>query len=82
MSEIDYWEYRIAARTVPTGVPGADPSEEFQVIEAYYTKDNDLIAWADHLVPIGDSLEDLREELTRMMDAFAYPVLTEEDLPK
>jgi hypothetical protein len=83
------WNYRVLNRTRYLGVPGADPIEEWVLIEAYYSADGSLVAWSDEVGHIGSdvSLLDLRGEMELRLEAVdralkgLVGLLTEDDLP-
>ena len=68
------WNYRVVRRVYP----GAD--EEFYVHEVYYTASRVAHARSElPSAPCGDTPEELRADLERMLKAFEKPVLEFDD---
>jgi hypothetical protein len=81
-AEIDHWDYRVRGFTAFTGVPGADPEESHDIIEAYYDAEGNVVAWGNNIGAVGGTLDELRDELSLMLEACDKPVLDEDDLPR
>lgn len=81
-SDIDGWNYRVFQQT---GGSAGNDEETFRIGEAYYDTDGTVVAWAVPAEPAGSTLDDLRADLTHMLDATQHPVLDldslERDLP-
>lgn len=57
-----------------------DSEEYFEIHEVYYDeKGNPDGVTEDGIVPFGDTLEELREELQRFLDACKKPILNYDD---
>lgn len=63
------WNYRVIEHHDTDGNP------YYQIHEVYYDP-SDVISWSvDAIEPLGESVEDLREDLEAMLAAFHKPVL-------
>ena len=77
------WNHRVMKRTVIT--PAGHKETVYQIHEVYYkTKKSDTVVGftTDGIAPCGDSLETLKKELQRMLDACEKPVLNYNSLEK
>lgn len=79
-----HWNYRVRASSVPTGAD--DYEEVYTIVEVYYDGDGMEFGGANGMswgtaTAMGNSGEELRDDLQRMLQAFDKPILTEEDLP-
>lgn len=73
-----HWNYRVLLRSQWTGVPGADPEEYAEIVEVYYVEDV-IEGWsADASAPMGDTVESLRADLTKMLEALDKPALVQD----
>ena len=64
-----HWNHRIMKRTDQLGCP------YYTIHEVYYT-DGQAESWTEQPVyPMGSTLEELREELERMLECFTEPPL-------
>jgi hypothetical protein len=51
--------------------------------EVFYNERDEICAWSqDPVYPLGDTPEELMEDLRSIMDAFEWPVVMYEDLPE
>ena len=66
-----HWNHRVVKRTYPA------PSNEtfYQIHEAYYGVENKPAITEEPDYPLGESIEELREDLQRMLRALDKPVL-------
>ena len=63
-----HWNHRIMKRTDIYGCP------YYTIHEVYYGKDNQPDTWTEQPVyPVGNTIEELRDDLERMLEAFAKP---------
>lgn len=69
------WNYRVHHKMTDLG-------EDFDIIEAYYNDAGELVNWAEHVWPYGDTLDDLRADLGYMVAAVERPALEDADLPR
>lgn len=68
---MDSWEYRVLRR-----------DGELCIIEAHYDTDGFTIkAWVEDVWPSGETVEELREDLTDMLGALRLGVVDESELP-
>lgn len=74
------WNYRVHGYTYYPNTPGGDPEEVYQIIEAYYDQNDNVVAWAE-VSAHGESLGGLRDDLQLMVDATRSTVLADGDLP-
>jgi len=71
--KIGKWNYRVFKTIKSNGL------EEYGIVEVYYdTKDNPA-SYTDYQIPWGESLKDLKWELSSMLKSCRQDVLTEED---
>lgn len=75
-----HWNYRVRAYTAYTGVPGMDPEECFDIVEVYYDADNNIHGWGNDPGVVAESVESLRGELEKRLEALDKPILTPEEL--
>jgi hypothetical protein len=68
------WNYRVIIEDVPDGVA-------YRLIEAYYDDDGEIRHWTAADRPYGDTLDELRGDLTHMLEALGRKPLTPTDLP-
>jgi hypothetical protein len=65
------WNYRIIKRVIKDNVT-------FQIHEVYYDKDDRITGWTEEpLLPLGESLSELRNDVFYFMSAFKFPYLIE-----
>ncbi len=70
---MSYWNYRV----VKTHYPETDETF-FSLHEAHYNDNGDLYAYTEFGIdPHGESIEELRDILNRMMSAIDKPVLVD-----
>ncbi len=75
-----YWNYRVIGDSAPTG--GGDFEDVLTIHEVYYDSNDAPHSWsADPMWPQGESLDGLRAELNRMLEALDKPIINKEDLP-
>jgi hypothetical protein len=67
------WNYRVVKRTYKR--PIGPVEEVYQVHEAYYLGDNKPFITVDSVAAQGDTVEELRGDLERMLKALDKPVL-------
>lgn len=64
------WNYRLMRHTDAFG------REYFAIHEAYYDDAGNVTAWTDDAAsPMGETKDEVREELERMLRALEYPVV-------
>ena len=64
------WNYRLMRHTDAFG------REYYAIHEAYYNDVGEVTAWTDDAAsPMGQTLEEVREELDRMLRAIDYPIV-------
>ena len=64
------WNYRVMRHTDAVG------RTHYAIHEAYYNDVGEVTAWTDEpSAPFGETIEELREELERMLRALDYPVI-------
>lgn len=68
------WNYRVMSKKTPHG-------NGYGIVEAYYDEGSDEAhSWTEDYVPVHEeTLEELRETLTRMLEALDKPVLEDTD---
>lgn len=55
---------------------GGDPYPHYEIHEVYYNEDGTFQSWtSDWLAPYGETLDELRSDLLRMLEASEKPVL-------
>lgn len=60
-----------------------DGGKTFEIHEVYYTKDGQPSSYTENAIaPVGDSIQELMDDLTYMLKAFEKPILTPGDFPK
>ncbi len=62
------WNYRIARYE-------SDGESGYSVVEAYYNTENEIFAVSEPIAPYGETPEDLRLSMERMLMAFERPVI-------
>ena len=62
------WEYRVQEKV-------AGDNRWYEIIEVYYEKGK-VVGTTDAVHPVGDSVEDLRQDLELMLRALDKPVIT------
>lgn len=67
------WNYRIIKETL-TG-PDGDTADCYGIHEVYYDPDGKPTGWSDAIQPYGETLDDLKTDMSLMMQAFEKPVL-------
>jgi tRNA C32,U32 (ribose-2'-O)-methylase TrmJ len=64
------WNYRVMRHTDAVG------RTHYAIHEAYYNDVGEVTAWTNEpSAPFGETIEELREELERMLRALDYPVI-------
>jgi hypothetical protein len=66
------WNYRVFL------IPGGSPLEEdiYAIKEVYYGDDDEIEFWSEaNMAPMGNTIEELEEDLEKFMAAFDEPVL-------
>lgn len=76
MKKISHWNFRVFKSINPSG------EEEYGIVEVYYDNKGKPASYTDYHIPWGDSLKDLKWELSTMLKACRSPILTEEDFKK
>jgi len=69
------WNHRVFL------IPSSSVLEEdlYVIKRVYYNEDNEIEFWSkDNITPVGNTVEDLEEELNNFYEAFNEPVLMEE----
>ena len=70
------WNYRIIQKNV-------DEFVSFEVHEVYYRPDGSIEGWSENpVIPYGETPEELKKDLTKMLQAFEKPILTQQDLSR
>lgn len=69
--EVNSWNYRVFRES--DGTMG--------IIECYY-EDDKPTNYSDFMAPYGESEEELRKDIVRMLDSMTKPILTEADFNK
>lgn len=73
------WNYRVVRKNVYMGKTIA-PEVQFGIHETYYNdKDEPTAITTDHMRPYGETLEELKSDLEKMVAALDKPVLNWED---
>ena len=72
------WEYRVLEKV--TNHPQIGEVVWHEIVEVYYDDDGKLDATSDKTYPVGDTVEDLREDLELMLRATNKPVISHEEL--
>lgn len=76
------WNYRVVHHVDRSPYVVDDDGEDvFFLIEAYYDNTETLYGWHPEVRPTGDSVEAVRADLRRMIEALDRPVIEETDLP-
>ena len=72
-----YWNYRVVEK-----YNHVFKEVDVELHEVYYDKDGIIQMWSENPVsPSGVSLEDLKEDITNMIEALDKPILKESELP-
>ena len=67
------WNYRVIRKPTPD-----TDSVVYQIHEVYYREDGTIEGWtAEPVTPLGESVEELREDIRYFLQAFRRPVLEE-----
>lgn len=74
-TKISHWNYRVLEIN-------NSYTKEYGIIEVYYDTKNKPVAYTDYQIPWGSSLKELKKEISTMLKACRYDVLTEEDFKK
>lgn len=72
------WNYRVVKKNVYMGKTMGSEIQ-FGIHETYYDGDRPTAITTDKMSPYGETLEELRSDLTRMIGALEKPVLNWED---
>jgi hypothetical protein len=70
------WNYRVVIRDA-----GRDAGLTYSLVEVYYDDDGEIIGWFSPGEASGETLEELRDDLTLMLEAVDRKPLTLTDLP-
>ena len=73
--KVSHWNYRVLEIT-------RNNIKEYGIIEVYYDRNNNPVAYTDYQVPWGETLSALKYEMSAMLKACRYDVLTEKDFKK
>ena len=73
--KISHWNYRVLEIK-------RNSNKEYGIIEVYYDLKNKPVGYTDYQIPWGESLKELKKEISTMLKACRYDVLTEEDFKK
>ncbi len=64
-----HWNHRVCTKT-------EDEETLYEIHEVYYDDENEIEAWTVNAVkPLGNTLDEIRQELTWMLEAVEQPVL-------
>lgn len=70
-----HWNYRVVKKNVYMGKT-ISSEVQFGIYEAYYNdKDEPTMITTDNIAPYGETVEELKDDLTHMMLALEKPVL-------
>lgn len=70
-----YWNYRLVRRV--SDIPF------LSIMEVYYDKDGSIRGWVDkEVTPYGESIEEIKDDLDLISQAFDRPIIEYDDLPK
>lgn len=72
------WNYRVVRKNVYMGKTIA-PEVQYGIHETYYSGDKPTAITTDHMRPYGETLEELKSDLEKMVAALEKPVLNWED---
>jgi len=72
------WNYRVVRKNVYMGKT-VSPEVQFGIHETYYDGDKPTAITTDQMRPYGETLEELKNDLSKMMIALEKPVLNWED---
>ena len=73
------WNYRVVRKNVYMGKT-INPEVQFGIHETYYnSEDKPTAITTDHMRPYGETLEELKSDLEKMVAALEKPVLNWED---
>ena len=72
------WNYRVVRKNVYMGKTMA-PEVKFAIHETYYDSDKPTAITTDSMEPYGETLEELKNDLSYMVAALEKPVLDWED---
>jgi hypothetical protein len=68
------WEYRVMRRVVK--MPDGKDDEFFGIFEVYYDEDGKTQGWTEaYAYPLGETLEELQDDVAHFMKALQLPVL-------
>jgi len=75
------WNNRVMRRTHSVDHDGKTIKEDcFEIHEVYYDDNDDIEGFTeDAIAPCGETIEELRQELQRMLDCLDKPLLIYED---
>lgn len=77
------WNHRVVRRTQPAAIPGLDREVTFAIHEIYYDNDGSMSCTKEPVVPMGESLADLADNLKHFVAALNKPVLDyDKDFPE
>ena len=72
------WNYRVVRKQTYRGKP-IMIEVQYAIHEAYYDGDKPTSITTDHMAPYGETLEELKNDLSYMLAALEKPVLNWED---
>lgn len=73
---MSYWNHRVIRKS-------HDDFEElsYQIHEVYYEDDGSIMAWTESAMqPLGETPEELREDIRFFLKAFQKPILEEQEV--
>ena len=74
------WNYRVVHKSEHKD-EGLTIRPVYEIHEVFYDKDGEITSWSPcPSSPVGETLEELREDIDKMLGAFTRGVLDEEDL--
>ena len=75
---MSYFNYRVFKEEEQVGP--SKKEEVYTIRTVYYNDNNTLKAYSESAAyPVGNTIEELRENISQIVDAFRRPVLTEKD---
>lgn len=80
LPSVTTWGYRVKHKVIDVR-NGIKPIDHFTIIEAYYTEAGEIVAWCP-AEELGETVDELRQDLVRMLQATWLPVIREAELPR
>lgn len=77
---MSHWNYRMVKVTYPApkSLGLEEPETGYEIREVYYNEDESIYAMSkDGMAPWGDTVEELKENIELMKEAFNAPVIDE-----